>query len=96
MAFTKSDKQFIEDIVDKALIKQEVKLESKLDDIEQKFEAKITEFKDEFYTKIDPILKEVVASREDRTMGAEQYIRNEKRIEKLEKIHPKGVHLAVI
>jgi len=67
-----------------------------LENQEDKFEVKITEFKDEFYTRIDPILKEVVASREDRTIGAEQHRRNEDRIEKLEKIHPQGKHLATI
>jgi hypothetical protein len=80
MTLTNGDKEFIANL---------------LDNQELKFEAKITEFKDEFYTKIDPILKEVVASREDRLMGAEQHLRNEKRIEKLEKIHPQGKHLAV-
>ncbi len=81
MTLTKNDKVFIENALDKQ---------------ELKFEAKITKFKDEFYTKIDPILKEVVASREDRTIGAEQHLRNQDRIEELEKIHPKGKHLATI
>ena len=81
MTLTKSDKIFIENQLDKQ---------------EERFEAKITEFKDEFHTRIDPILKEVVASRENRTIGAEQHRRNEDRIEKLEKIHPQGKHLATI
>lgn len=71
-------------------------LDNSLDKQEQKFEAKITEFKDEFYIKIDPILKEVMASREDRLMGSEQHLRNKDRIEKLEAIHPKGKHLVAI
>jgi len=71
-------------------------LDQKLDDQEQKFEKTVTNFKDKFYTKIDPILKEVVASREDRLIGSEQHIRNEQRIEKLEKIHSKGKHVATI
>jgi|SRR3989344_5836886 len=71
-------------------------LDNSLDKQEQKFEAKITEFKDEFYTKIDPILKEVVASREERIMCAEQHRRNQDRIEKLEKVHPQGRHLSAI
>ena len=81
MALTKNDKVFIEGLLDKQ---------------EEKFEAKITEFKDEFYTKIDPILKEVTASREERVVRAEQHRRNEERIERLEKIHPQGRHLAAI
>lgn len=81
MALTKSDKIFIENALDKQ---------------ELKFEDKITKFKDEFYSKIDPILKEVVASREDRLIGTKQHIRNETRIEKLEKIHPHNTRLQAI
>lgn len=81
MALSKGDKAFIGGLLDK----QEVK-----------FEAVVTKFKDDFYTKIDPILKEVVASREDRLMGSEQHLRNKDRIEKLEAIHPKGKHLVAI
>ena len=88
MALTKTDKTFIEN----ALLKQEFKFESKLDDIEQKFEAKFTDFRDNFYTKIDPILKEVPASREERSTLSAQIRRNEERIEKLEKIHPNCSH----
>lgn len=93
MALTKGDKKFIETTIDQ---KFDIKFDQKLDALEDRFEAKITEFKDEFYTKIDPILKEVVASREDRLMGTQQHIRNERRIEKLEKIHPQGKHLSTI
>lgn len=72
------------------------KLDQKLDNQEQKFEKTVTNLKDKFYTKIDPILKEVVASREDRLIGSEQHLRNKDRIEKLEKIHPQGKHLTAI
>lgn len=85
MALTKNDKNYIEKVLDQ-------KLDQKLDEQEQKFEAKLTEFRDDFYTKIDPILKEVTASREERTIAAEQHRRNQNRIEKLEKIHPKNKH----
>ncbi len=96
MALTKGDKAFIETALDKALIRQEFKFENKLDDVKQEFETTVSKFKDEFYTRIDPILKEVVTSREDRLIGTQQHIRNEKKIEKLEKIHPQGKHLAVV
>ncbi len=107
MALTKSDKIFIESALDRALGLQESKFsknlslqdskfENKLDKLELKFETKVTEFKDEFYTRIDPILKEIVDSREDREIGAEQHLRNQDRIDKLEKIHPQGNHLATI
>jgi len=55
-----------------------------LDNQEQKFEAKITEFKDEFFTKIDPILKEVVASREEREILSQHSKNQTDRIEKIE------------
>lgn len=77
MTLTNTDKNWIKDL---------------LDDQEQKFEAKIVGVKSDFLDKIDPILKEVVASREDRTIGAEQHRRNQDRIEKLESIHPQGKH----
>ena len=67
-----------------------------LDKLETKFEEIVTKFKDKFYTKIDPILKEVVVSREDRLMGSEQHLRNKGRIEKLEKIHSQSKHLTAI
>ncbi len=55
-----------------------------MDNQEQKFEAKITEFKDEFFTKIDPILKEVVASREEREILSQHSKNQTDRIEKIE------------
>lgn len=78
------------------LVKLESRLDLKLVDQEEKFEKYVTNLKDKFYTKIDPILKEVVASREDRLTGSEQHLRNKDRIEKLEKIHPQGKHLTAI
>ena len=55
-----------------------------MDNQEQKFEAKITEFKDEFFTKIDPILKEAVASREEREILSQHSKNQTDRIEKIE------------
>jgi hypothetical protein len=80
----------------KDLIMLESRLDLKMVDLEQKFESKVVELKSDFCTEIDPILKEVVASREDRVVASEQHHRNEERIEKLEKIHPQGRHLAAI
>lgn len=85
MALTMDDKNYLNNLLD-----------NKLDSQELKFEAKLTKFRDDFYTRINPILKEVMDSREDRTIGAEQHRRNEVRIEKLEKIHPQGRHFATI
>lgn len=58
-------------------------LKEELENQEQKFEEKITEVKSDFIEKIDPILKEIVTSREERPLI-------ENRIEKLEKLHPEG------
>lgn len=93
MPLTKSDKQDIEGILTKGLVRQEFKFENKLDDIEQKFEVRLTKFRDSFYTKIDPILKEVKASHEERVIAVTQYRRNQDRIETLEEIHPQGKHI---
>ena len=103
MALTKSDKTYIENILNKALngqeskfenvlIKQESKFENKLDEIEQKFENKLIKFRDDFYTKIDPILKEVVTNRDERTLLSAHSKDHTDRIENLEKIHPQGKH----
>jgi len=89
----------LENLVTKKDLKSSITkfdLENALDKQELKFEDKITEFKDEFYTKIDPILKEVTANRQERATSAEQHRRNEKRIEKLENIHPQSKHLAMV
>ena len=58
MALTNSDKKYIENTIDQ-------KLDKKLDE-------KLTALKNDFYTKIDPILVEVVNSREDREVLSEQ------------------------
>ena len=71
-------------------------LDVKLDEQEQQFEGKLTEFKSEFFDKIDPVLKEVTASREERTLQSDRISNHEDRIEKLEKIHPQGKQLATI
>ncbi|OGM76548.1 hypothetical protein A2210_02740 [Candidatus Woesebacteria bacterium RIFOXYA1_FULL_40_18] len=78
MALTKSDKVWVKDLLNNTL-------ENALDRQEQKFEAKIVEVKDDFYNKIDPILKEVVASREERTILSQHSKEQADRIEKVEK-----------
>lgn len=80
MALTKSDLTKIGDLLDK----QELKFESKLIDIEQKFEDKLVEFKSDFFEKVDPVLKEVTVSREERTVLSEQTRRHEDRITNIE------------
>lgn len=78
MALTKSDKIWVKDLLDNTL-------ESALDKQEQKFEAKLVEVKDDFYNKIDPILKEVVASREERVILSQHSKDQTDRIDNIEK-----------
>ena len=70
MTLTKSDKNWVQNLIE---------------DQEDKFEAKIVEVKNDFYDKIDPILKEVVASQEERTILSHRVSDHEDRIEKVEK-----------
>lgn len=62
----------------------EQKFESKLDSVEQKFEEKLVEFKSDFFEKVDPVLKEVTVSREERTVSSEQIRRHDDRITVIE------------
>jgi beta-lactamase superfamily II metal-dependent hydrolase len=56
-----------------------------LDNQEESFDTKIVEVKNDFYNKIDPILKEVTASQEERTILSHRVSDHEDRIEKVEK-----------
>ena len=56
-----------------------------LNQIKEILDEKLTNLKSEFFERIDPILKEVVTSREERPLVIS-------RIEKIEKIHPEGKH----
>jgi len=89
MDLNKSGLKQIKVVLQEELNKQEKrfdrKLDEKLDKQEEKFEAKLTEFKSDFFEKIDPILKEVVTTREESPLV-------ENRLEALEEIHPKGKH----
>jgi len=67
-----------------------------LENQELKFEAKITEIKSDFLNKIDPILQEVVKSRDERTLQSDHLSNHGDRIEALEKIHPHSRHLTAI
>ncbi len=59
----------------------DIKLDQQKGDIVDEFKN----FRSDFYEKVDPVLKEVAAA---------QHRRNRDRIERLEKIHPQGKHLA--
>ena len=59
-------------------------IENLLEVQEDKFEDKIVEVKNDFYYKIDPILKEVVASQEERTMLSHRVSDHGDRIGKVE------------
>ncbi len=56
------------------------------EEIGESLDEKLTALKSEFFERIDPILKEVKTSREERPLL-------ENRLEALEEIHPKGKHV---
>jgi|GEM_PF-2154205 len=60
-------------------------VDEKFDVQEEKFERKLFEFKNQFFEKIDPILEEVMASREERSIIAHHISELRDRIEKIEK-----------
>ena len=80
MALTKGDLRQIGQLLDR-------KMDDKLNNQEDRFERRLEEFRSDFFEKIDPVLKEVMASREERALI-------ENRLEKLESIHPEGKHSA--
>ena len=57
------------------------------EEIDESLDDKLTNLKSDFFEKIDPILKEVTTAREERPLI-------ENRLERLEKIHPKGKHVS--
>ena len=67
-------------LIDKRL---ELQKEEILEEIDEKLDEKLTNLKSEFFERIDPILKEVVTAREERPLIVN-------RLEKLERIHPRG------
>lgn len=85
MPLTSRDLKQISDVVERKL---EEKLEEKLD---EKLEEKFSQFRDELYTKIDPVLEEVMANRDERTIishhvsdHGDRLDDHEKRIQRLE------------
>ena len=82
MALNKDDLTQIDRRLDRRLKSQKEEI---LEEIDEKLDEKLTNLKSEFFERIDPILKEVVTAREERPLI-------ENRMEKLERIHPKGRH----
>ena len=74
--------------IKKYLTAQEVRTFAQMVELEDKFERHVTKLKSDFVDKIDPILKEVTTSREERPIIAKRQTDHEDRIENLEKIHP--------
>lgn len=69
--------------LDRFAIKQDVELIK--NDMLDKVEAMFTRFKSDIFDKIDPILKEVIASREERVLVSAKLSDHEDRLEKVEK-----------
>ncbi len=78
MMLTKGDLVKVKQIVDES--------------VEEGLEEKLGKLKSDFYDHIDPILKEVVASREEREITAAKLSEHTEEIETLKNIHPKGTH----
>lgn len=68
--------------------------QSDIKSLEEIFVTKddLQEFKSELFDKIDPILKEVVDGRDERTILTHKLSNHEDRIEALEQIHPDLKH----
>jgi len=69
---------------DKKEVRQIVREEN--EENNQKIEQMFINFRSDFYEKIDPILKEVLAGREERAIVADKLSNHEDRIEKLEQM----------
>jgi hypothetical protein len=49
----------LSEVLNKLLLKQEIRTFGKMDELEEKFEKHVTKVKGDFFEKIDPILQEV-------------------------------------
>lgn len=67
------------------IAKLDLKIDNNKADILDKLEVIFMKFKSDFFDKIDPILKEVVASREERIVGSNQFSELTDRVERIEK-----------
>ena len=67
------------------LKKLENRIDYKFDDFEIKIEDKLTQFRSDIFDKLDGVLKEILASREEQEINAHRLSDHEDRIEKLEK-----------
>lgn len=90
MTITKQDSnQLIKDMKKVFVTKGELRkvVREEIDEaLDEKLDQKFFDFKSELFTKIDPILKEVVASREERVITASQLSNHDDRITKLEQV----------
>ena len=71
--------------VNKLLVRQTIRLEGKAMELEDKFEKKVTDLRSDFLNEIDPVLKEVTASREERKILAIKFSEHTDQLEKINK-----------
>ena len=89
MSWTKTESQEIQKIqIDLAEVRDQI------DEVKEQIRGLPT--KDEFYTKMDEVVGELQAMREENTIGSHQISDHEDRIENLENIHPQGQHPPVV
>lgn len=95
MALTQKDIDKIKGIVKDIIIVNNIGLEELLEDKFKKIfltEERFAEFRNELYEKLDEILIEVQASREERVVIGHRLSNHEDRVTALEEIHPAGQH----
>jgi len=90
MVLVKKDIQLLKGIF---ATKDDLKRFATKDDL-KRFATKddLKELKNDLFNKLDSFLKEIIASRDEQTVIAHQISGHEDRLEKLEKIHPRGRH----
>lgn len=92
MAFTKGDKEYLEELFtrnnkllkDELVMIMDIKLALLRDDILDEFDKKFVKYKSDVMNHVSSFAKEIDDNRDERTVQSEQIIRNDKRIEKLE------------
>jgi len=77
--------QRLSDTINKLLLRQDIRMFGKMEELEEKFEKVVEKHKSDIIDKIDPILKEVTANREERAIVSNKLSKHSDRIERIEK-----------
>jgi len=96
MSLTKKDLQAIAELVDNSISKNNLKLDKKfraleiknqigIENIVDEISQQMQDWRSDFYDKIDPVLKEVQSSFEERAINAHRISEHEDKLENHEK-----------